>query len=134
MSSDREDGYTPIFDDVAQLTYWERDGAGRLVRDEGGDPIIHSFGLIGAAVFGIVWRHAQMQHKNCHCSLSTMSRLLGISTRSAQRWLKTLEREGMIRKIQPANLAESEPAHYVCLYMPGIEIAKAKRADEPIPL
>jgi len=93
--ADRKDGFTPIFDDMAQRV-----------------------GLNVAAVFGCVWRHCQMRHGTCHASLETMSGLLNVSKRTVQKHLDTLEKRGFIRKIEPEH--RHMPPTYACLYEPSV--------------
>lgn len=112
MGKNRDDGYTRIYDDVVRMKFVEETDRGLIVR---------SLGLMGAAVFGIVWRHTLMRDGDCHCSTKTMGELLGISRRSARRWLVVLQGMGLIVQTQPANPDESEPPHYICAYTPIIE-------------
>lgn len=92
----RTDGFTPIFDDVAR-----------------------SEGLVGAAVFGCVWRHCQMRDGDCHASIDTMASLLHLDESTVRRQLTKLLGSKMIRRTQEPT--PREPAHYVCLYAPEMD-------------
>jgi len=93
--TDRKDGFTPVFDDVAQKV-----------------------GLNVAVVFGCVWRHCQMRHGTCHASLETMSGLLNVSKRTVQKHLDTLENRGFIYKASQATWYI--PPTYICIYEPSV--------------
>ena len=92
--AERANGFTPIFDGVAR-----------------------EFGLVGAAVFGIVWRHCQMRHGRCHASIETMANLLGVNERTVRRQLVMLAQRNFIRR--EAAPTPRVPASYVCLYDPN---------------
>ena len=93
---DREDGFTPVFDDV-----------------------VRQVGLSGAAVFGCVWRHCQMRHGNCHASMETMGTLLGLSKRTIQKQLDMLEKAKLIVKQERERWYK--PPVYVCTYEPVVK-------------
>ena len=75
------------------------------------DHIAAELGLTGAAIYGVIWRHSQMRHGYSHCSVATMSRLLQLSRRTVQRWLRRLEKEGWIRRVTSAT--GRRPAGYI---------------------
>ena len=51
---------------------------------------IEKYGIIGAAVFGEVWRYCQMQRQQCDAAAETIACTLHVSLRTVQRWLKVL--------------------------------------------
>ena len=95
MSKEEDYGFTPIFDE--------------LIKD---------YGLIGASVFGLVWRYCHRAHGFSHPSQKTMSKKLGISTKSVQRSLMKLCEDGMIVKVRESSSAET--AGYLYEYEPAI--------------
>ena len=72
------DGFTPIIDTMAER-----------------------YGLVGAAVFGIVWRHCQMKRGVCDASIGTMAEKIGASTRTIQRHLRQLCTDGYLVDLTP---------------------------------
>lgn len=90
---EQQDGFTPVYDSVAR-----------------------EYGLVGAAVYGVVHRHCLMRDGDCHCSLDTMAYLLGVTESTARRWLRRLEADGWIRQTQAST--PRVPAHYVCNRVP----------------
>ena len=128
--SERKNGFTILYDDVVHKTWTEQ-----IEKDGKIETIAGEFGLMGAAVFGVVWRHFKMRDGYCHCSTKTMAKLTGLSKRSACRWLDRLRSERMIRRIKKANPEKSEPAHYVCDYTPVVERErKDPVAESPYPV
>ena len=85
---DKQRTFTPVFDDIA---------------DE--------MGLIGAAVYGVIWRHQQMRHGYAHLGVTRMRQLLEISRRTVQRHLRELEAQDLIQKVSAST--GSRPAGYV---------------------
>lgn len=77
-------GFTPVFDTVA----------GAVVGNK-------KMGLVGAAVYGIVWRHCQMRRKVCDAAIETMADQLGVSRKTVQRHLKGLCDLGYINDLTP---------------------------------
>jgi len=74
-------GWTPIIDTLAL------------------DP---KYGLKGAAVFGVVWRHCQMKNGVCNASLDRMGELVGIKTRDTIiKYLKRLVKDGYLIDTTP---------------------------------
>lgn len=74
-------GWTPIIDTLAI------------------DP---KYGLKGAAIFGVVWRHCQMKDGVCKASLDTLGELIGITTRTTViKYLKRLVKDGYLLDTTP---------------------------------
>jgi len=71
-------GFTPIIDSVAQ-----------------------DVGLIQAAVYGIVWRHCEMDDHICRASVGRMADLLGVSENTVRRHLNALVEAGYIIDTTP---------------------------------
>ncbi len=60
------------------------------------------YGLKGAAVFGVVWRHCQMRDGVCNASLDRMGELVGIKTRDTIiKYLKRLVKDGYLIDTTP---------------------------------
>jgi len=60
------------------------------------------YGLKGAAVFGVVWRHCQMRDGVCKASLDRMGELVGIKTRDTIiKYLKRLVKDGYLIDTTP---------------------------------
>jgi hypothetical protein len=72
---------------------------------KGFTPILDSmtarYGLVGAAVFGVVWRHANMRNGVCSASQERMAALLGISRITINRWIATLCTDGYLEDTTP---------------------------------
>ena len=72
------DGWTPVIDELAR----ER-------------------GLISAAVFGVVWRHCQLDNKVCHASLETMADKIGVHRTVVLKHIKKLCADGYLKDMTP---------------------------------
>lgn len=71
-------GFTPIFDCVVQ-----------------------DVGLVGASVFGRMWRYCQGDRKACQASTSTIAESLNMSTRTVIRWQQELKTAGYLHDTTP---------------------------------
>lgn len=65
------------------------------------DDIVSDLGLIAAAVWGRMWRYAQMQDGVCRASLQTIADGLDINRRTVIRCIERLERRGLLRDLTP---------------------------------
>ena len=54
------------------------------------DELIPEFGLVGAAVYGVVWRYCQMRDKACHATHETLAQELGIGQSTVRRYVDEL--------------------------------------------
>ncbi|MCH8093254.1 MAG: helix-turn-helix domain-containing protein [Chloroflexi bacterium] len=54
------------------------------------DELIPEFGLVGAAVYGVVWRYCQMRDGSCHATHETLSNELGIGQSTVRRYINEL--------------------------------------------
>jgi hypothetical protein len=61
------------------------------------DPIIDEVGLIGAAVYGIVFRFCQMRDGMCYASHSRLAKNIGVSQRTVIRYLNRLVELGYLK-------------------------------------
>ena len=52
--------------------------------------VVEKYGIIGAGVFGEVWRYCQMDRHQCDAAAETIGKTLHVSLRTVQRWLKVL--------------------------------------------
>ncbi len=69
-------GWTPLVDQLAML------------KDEKDN---YRYGTVGAAIFGVVWRHCQMQDGICRASQETLGELIGVNSRmTMNKYLKRL--------------------------------------------
>jgi DNA-binding Lrp family transcriptional regulator len=60
------------------------------------------YGLQGAAVFGVVWRHCQMRDGVCKASQETLGELIGINSRTTlNKYLKRLVKDGYLIDTTP---------------------------------
>ena len=92
------DGFTPIIDSVAA-----------------------DVGIIGAAVFGRMWRYCQMENGICHAALGTISDDLGLSIRTIIRYSDKLVEHGYLKDLTPD--VRNEPHRYADTGKAGIKIS-----------
>jgi hypothetical protein len=60
------------------------------------------YGLKGAAVFGVVWRHCQMRDGVCNASQDHMRELIGVGSRvTMEKYLKRLVKDGYLIDMTP---------------------------------
>lgn len=52
--------------------------------------VVEKYGIIGAGVFGEVWRYCQMDRHQCDAAAQTIADTLHVSLRTVQRWFKVL--------------------------------------------
>ena len=72
------DGFTPIIDSVAA-----------------------DVGIIGAAIFGRMWRYCQMENGVCHAALGTIASELHLSIRTVIRYSDLLVERGYLKDMTP---------------------------------
>lgn len=76
-----------------------------LANVDGFTPLIDSLskeiGVIGAAVFGRMWRYCQMENGICHASLTTIASELGVSIRTVIRYSDELVTLGYLKDLTP---------------------------------
>jgi hypothetical protein len=65
------------------------------------DCVIQDVGLVGAAVFGRVWRYCQGSRGICDASIETIAGSLNLSTRTVLRWTKALCKAGYLEDLTP---------------------------------
>jgi hypothetical protein len=85
--------------------------------------LIQEVDLIGAAVYGVVWRYCQMKAGVCAKSVGGIAHLLGLSERTVRERLKRLVEQGYLRKTSQAGGAN----HYTLTDKPKANLA----ADTP---
>lgn len=108
----RAAGYTPLFDEVVTLL--------------DGD-------VLGALVFGVIWRHSQMRNGYCHACVSTLAGLTGLNERTVQRRLRKLLGAGLI--VEVAEARQHTPTGYAVAYTPnGKGRVSESRGDRVTPL
>ena len=54
------------------------------------DELVPKFGLVGAAVYGVVWRYCQMRDKACHATHETLANELGIGQSTVRQYIDEL--------------------------------------------
>jgi hypothetical protein len=80
-------GWTPIIDTLASI----KDKSGNL-----------RYGVTGAAIFGVVWRHCQMKDGICRASQETLGELIGVHSRmTMNKYLKRLVADGYLIDTTP---------------------------------
>jgi len=78
-----------------------------LAQVDGFTPLIDSLvsnpdiGIIGAAVFGRMWRYCQMENGICHASLESIADEIGVSRRTAIRYSDILVSLGYLKDLTP---------------------------------
>lgn len=103
--SDELTNYTPVPDEIAQ-----------------------EFGIIAAAVWGRMWRYAQMSDGVCRASYKMIADNLGITRNTVIKHISTLEQAGLIHDITPDAI---KSAHKYLIFLPK---SSAKfGTDESIP-
>ena len=65
------------------------------------DTMIRQYGLITAAIYGIIWRYAQMDDKICNASLEKIGKRLNVSGKTAERHIKKLCSDGYLTDLTP---------------------------------
>ncbi len=65
------------------------------------DRVAAQYGVITAAVYGVVHRHCQMRDGVCRASTRRMASLLGMDEVTVQRHLHLLVREGYLEDLTP---------------------------------
>lgn len=65
------------------------------------DGLVDEYGLITAAVYGIVYRYCQMENGYCNAALEKIGDRLGVSEKTIKRHLKTLCDDGYIEDLTP---------------------------------
>ena len=83
------------------------------------DDVVERYRLVGASVFGIVWRYSHRRDLFCYASQKTLATKLGVSKKTIQRWLDRLCADGMIVKVRDATQVET--AGYRAVYVPEIK-------------
>ena len=54
------------------------------------DELVSEFGLVGAAVYGVVWRYCQMRDGACHASYETLGAEIGVEKSTVRRHVRKL--------------------------------------------
>lgn len=65
------------------------------------DCIVQDIGIVGAAVFGRVWRYCQGPQGVCRAAIATIADGLNLSTRTVLRWVKELCDLGYLEDMTP---------------------------------
>lgn len=65
------------------------------------DSMTARYGLVGAAVFGVVLRHTNMRNGVCSASQERMAGLIGINRMTVNRWIATLCDDGYLEDTTP---------------------------------
>ena len=60
------------------------------------DELVPQFGLVGAAVYGVVWRYAQMRDGHCHASYERLASDIGITARTLSTHVGKLQEAGLL--------------------------------------
>ncbi len=87
-----------------------------LAQVDGFTPLIDSLvdhdqlGIIGAAIFGRIWRYCQMENGICHASLESIADEIGLNRRTVIRYSDILVSLGYIKDLTP--LLRNRPHTY----------------------
>lgn len=65
------------------------------------DSVVEDVGIIGAAVFGRIWRYCQMENGVCHAALGTIAEELHLSVRTVIRHSDILVSNGYLKDMTP---------------------------------
>jgi hypothetical protein len=65
------------------------------------DNLIEEYGLVTAAIYGIIWRYSQMSNKVCNAPLEKIGKRLALSGKTAERHMKTLCTGGYLIDLTP---------------------------------
>ena len=65
------------------------------------DVVIRAAGVVGASVYGRVWRYCQGERGVCQASMDTIADELGMSRHTVLRWLKALCEVGYLEDCSP---------------------------------
>ena len=66
------------------------------------DALAKEFGLVTAAVYGVVWRYCQMEDKVCKASLETIAEHLNINRSTVLRHIEILCEHGYVKDLTPS--------------------------------
>ena len=75
------------------------------------DELTQRYGIVTAAVYGAIWRYAQMQDGACTASTATIARRLGLSRQTVITHVRLLLDLGLIVDLTPK--ARYTPHKYV---------------------
>lgn len=90
------------------------------------DSMIDEYGLVTAAVYGIVWRHCQMKDKVCKAAIITIAKKINVSERTVIRHLQKLCSDGYLEDRTPD--LKHKPHTYAItgkIYLCGVISAEA---------
>ena len=65
------------------------------------DAVVADVGLVGAGVFGRIWRYCQMEDGICRASHDTIAAEVGLSRRTVLRWCRELCEAGYLEDLTP---------------------------------
>jgi len=65
------------------------------------DAVVQDVGLVGASVYGRIWRYCQGNRSCCDAAQATIAESLNISTRTVMRWAKDLCDKGYLKDLTP---------------------------------
>ena len=83
------------------------------------DFVVEELDTISALVYGVVWRHCQMEKGECFAMASTLAQKTGLGESTVRKHLRILRRRGYILCTKPST--QHSPPHYVCLRGPEPE-------------
>lgn len=85
------------------------------------DSLVDRYGsLTTAAVFGSVWRFAQMKKGKCEASLETIAEQIGVSAKTVERHMRKLVVDGYVEDLTPDR--RNAPHEYIPTAKAGLEI------------
>ena len=78
------------------------------------DSLVHEpdLGIIGAAIYGQIWRYCQGPKGACFATLVHIGENLGITRKTVHRYVNVLEKKGYIRDVTPADTPARTPRVY----------------------
>ncbi len=65
------------------------------------DVLIEKFGLVTAAIYGVIWRYAQMEDKVCRASLEKIGQRVSVSAKTVERHVKKLCEDDYLNDLTP---------------------------------
>jgi DnaD/phage-associated family protein len=83
------------------------------------DSIVQEYGIITAAVFGVIWRYCQMKDNTCWASQETIGETIGITRQSVCEHTKKLVESGYLEII---NSPSGSTIHYKDTGKAGVSI------------
>lgn len=95
------------------------------------DVVVEDVGLVGAAIYGVVWRHCQMKDGVCYASREALAQKAGVSLATVNRYLGELCERGYLEDTTP-DLRNKPHTYRDTGKVMILGAVEARRADDAI--